>query len=263
MTNTSDLSRRGLLAGGAALGVAACADGASTKGEAEVVKVAAPGAGSVGAKPASPERGSEAQRTTAAAGGERPIVTMLGDSITAGYGLNAAQSLPVQLEAELARLGVPAGVRSAGVSGDTTSGGLARVDFSVQDDTDVAVVALGGNDMLQGTDVARVRANLDAIVGKLKARGMTVVLAGMMGPPQFGSYTQAFNRIYPDLAEKHGAYLYPFLLNGVALVQRYNQQDGIHPNAEGARLIAKGLAPVVAAAIRREPVSVRSVATAG
>jgi acyl-CoA thioesterase-1 len=188
---------------------------------------------------------------------------MLGDSITAGYGLNAAQSLPVQLEAELARLGVPARVRSAGVSGDTTSGGLARVDFSVQDDTDVAVVALGGNDMLQGTDVARVRANLDAIVGKLKARGMTVVLAGMMGPPQFGSYTQAFNRIYPDLAEKHGAYLYPFLLNGVALVQRYNQQDGIHPNAEGARLIAKGLAPVVAAAIRREPVSVRSVATAG
>jgi acyl-CoA thioesterase-1 len=159
-------------------------------------------------------------------------------------------------------MGVPARVRSAGVSGDTTSGGLARVDFSVQDDTDVAVVALGGNDMLQGTDPNRVRANLDAIIRKLEKRGMTVVLAGMMGPPQFGSYTQAFNAIYPDLAKKHGTYLYPFLLNGVALVQRYNQQDGIHPNAEGARLIAAGLAPVVAAAIRREPVTLESQAVA-
>jgi acyl-CoA thioesterase-1 len=229
------------------------------------VRVSSPGAGAIGPKPLDADRtgsGAAAPRTGGAAAGQRAIVTMLGDSITAGYGLSAAQSLPIQLEAALRDLGVPARVRSAGVSGDTTAGGLARVDFSVQDDTDVAVVALGGNDMLQGTDPGRVRANLDAIVRKLKARGMTVVLAGMMGPPQFGSYTQTFNRIYPDLAEQHGTYLYPFLLNGVALVERYNQRDGIHPNAEGARLIAAGLAPVVAAAIRREPVTVRAVAEA-
>jgi acyl-CoA thioesterase-1 len=136
------------------------------------VRVSSPGAGAIGPKPLDADRtgAGRAAPPGGAAPGQRPIVTMLGDSITAGYGLSSAQSLPVQLEAALRDLGVPARVRSAGVSGDTTAGGLARVDFSVQDDTDVAVVALGGNDMLQGTDPGRVSANLDAIVRKLKAR---------------------------------------------------------------------------------------------
>lgn len=190
--------------------------------------------------------------------GDLPIITVLGDSITAGLGLASAQALPAQLEAALGELGTPVRVRAAGVSGDTTAGGLARVDFSVQDDTHVCLVALGGNDLLQGVDPARVRANLDGIIRKLKAREITVVLAGMRGPPQFGSYTQAYDAVFTSLAEEHGTYLYPFLLNGVALVERYNQADGIHPNAEGARLIARGLAPVVAAAVEGQPISVEA-----
>jgi acyl-CoA thioesterase-1 len=180
---------------------------------------------------------------------EPAVVTVLGDSITAGYGLSANQALPVQLESVLRTQGTPVRVRGAGVSGDTTGGGLARVEFSVRPDTDVAVVALGGNDLLQGIDPARTRANLDAIISKLKARGITVVLAGMQAPPQLGTYAQEFNALYPELARKHDVALYPFLLQGVALMRQYNQQDGIHPNAEGARIIAAGLAPTVAKAV--------------
>ena len=178
------------------------------------------------------------------------MVTVLGDSITAGYGLSASQALPVQLESVLRAQGLPVRVRGAGVSGDTTGGGLARVDFSVQPDSDVVVVALGGNDLLQGIDPARTRANLDAIIGRLKARGHTVVLAGMQAPPQLGAYAAEFNALYPALARQHDVPLYPFLLQGVALMRQYNQQDGIHPNAEGARIIAAGLAPTVAQAVR-------------
>jgi acyl-CoA thioesterase-1 len=229
------LSRRGLLTGGLALGLAACERRAAT---------------SEAAPPAARTTPPAAAEPVPVPTGEQAIVTVLGDSITAGLGLPSAQALPIQLEAALTRAGLNTRVRAAGVSGDTTAGGLARVDFSVQDDTEVAVVALGGNDLLQGVDPARVRANLDAIITRLKARGITVVLAGMRGPPQFGTYTAAFDRVFPELASKHGVLLYPFLLEGVALVERYNQADGIHPNAEGARLIAEGLAPVVAAAIR-------------
>src|SRR5438132_1355671 len=117
----------------------------------------------------------------------RRVVTVLGDSITAGLGLPAAQALPAQLESRLARLGAPARVRGAGVSGDTTAAGLARVDFSVQGDTDVCVVALGGNDLLQGLDTAATRANLDRIVRRLKARRIGVVLAGLSAPAAIGA----------------------------------------------------------------------------
>lgn len=178
------------------------------------------------------------------------IVTLLGDSITAGLGLPSRDALPIRLEAEVNRLGGRARVRGAGVSGDTSAAGLARVDFSVQADTAVCVVALGGNDLLQGLDPRRTSQNLDRIVAKLKARRIKVVLAGMRPPPALGrSYARDFAAIFPALAKKHGAVLYPDLLAGVAGVPRLNQRDGIHPNAEGVKIIARSLAPTVVRAL--------------
>jgi acyl-CoA thioesterase-1 len=175
------------------------------------------------------------------------VVTVLGDSITAGYGLPAREALPAKLERELAKSVPGARVRGAGVSGDTTAGGLARVDFSVQKDTAVCVVALGGNDLLQGLDPRQTRANLDRIIGKLKARGITVVLAGITVPSALGrSYARDVAALYADLARKHEVTLYPNLLAGVAGDRRLNQRDGIHPNAQGVSIIAARLAPVVA-----------------
>jgi len=180
-----------------------------------------------------------------------PAITVLGDSITAGYGLKAQEALPVQLQAALARAGVAARVRNAGVNGDTTSGGLARLDRAVPKDTDVCVVALGGNDLLMGVAPARTKANLDAIVRRLKARGITPVLAGMRAPPLLGAaYQQAFDAVWPSLARAHGVALYPFLLEGVALDPRFNLSDRIHPNAQGVRIIAERLAPVVAKTLK-------------
>ena len=176
---------------------------------------------------------------------------MLGDSITAGYGLAAADALPAQLEIALQSLGLSVRVRSAGVSGDTTAGGLARVDFSVQDDTDLCIVALGGNDMLQGVDPSATRHNLDQIIRRLKARDIPILLAGMRAPPHYGAYAREFDKVFVDLARDDDVAAYPFLLNGVALDRRYNQADGIHPNAAGVKIIAASLAPVVADALAR------------
>ncbi|HEY0435714.1 MAG TPA: arylesterase [Phenylobacterium sp.] len=179
-----------------------------------------------------------------------PVVTMLGDSITAGYGLQQKDSLPIQLQAELTRRGVAAYVRGAGVSGDTTAGGAARADFSIRPDTAVVVVALGGNDLLQGIDPKSSYANLDRILTRLKERHMGVVLAGLQAPPELGKgYAQAFDAIFPELAKKHGVVLYPNLLAGVARNPALNQGDAIHPNAKGVKIIAARLAPVVAKAL--------------
>ena len=184
------------------------------------------------------------------AAGKPRIVTMLGDSITAGYGLPARDALPARLEAQLAKLAPGTRVRAAGVSGDTSAGGAARVDFSVQKDTAVCVVALGGNDLLQGLDPKQTRANLDRIIRRLKARGVTVVLAGLTAPTAIGrGYSREFGAIFPALARQHGVALYPDLLAGVAGNPRLNQRDGIHPNAVGVVLIAGKLAPVVARAL--------------
>ncbi len=178
------------------------------------------------------------------------VITMLGDSITAGYGLPAASALPNQLRLQLQKLGVPAQVRAAGVSGDTTAGGLARVDFSVRKDTDLVIVALGANDLMQGQDPKRTRANLDGIIRRLKARKVGVVLAGIAAPVEIGGgYARDFNAIWPALARAHGVPLYPNLIDGVARVPALNQPDGIHPNARGAAIIAARLAPVVARAL--------------
>lgn len=184
------------------------------------------------------------------AAGKPRIVTILGDSITAGLGLPAAQSLPVQLEAALKARGLNVRVRGAGVSGDTTQAGLARVDFSVQADTDLCIVALGGNDLLQGLDTRRTHDNLAGILKKLKARHIPTLLAGMRAPVAIGAgYARDFSAIYPSLARQYAVPLYPDLLAGVAGVPRLNQRDGIHPNPEGVRLIVQKLAPAVARAL--------------
>jgi len=182
-------------------------------------------------------------------GARGKVVTILGDSITAGLGLPAAAALPAQLGAALARLGAPAFVRGAGVSGDTTADGLARLDFSVQGDTDVCLVALGGNDLLQGLDPKAVRANLTAIVRRLKARRIAVVLAGQTAPRAVGAgYARDFGAVFPAVARSTRVALYPDLLAGVGTPLR--QGDGIHPNAAGVKVMAAGLAPLVARALR-------------
>jgi len=186
----------------------------------------------------------------ASAASHAPIITILGDSITAGLGLPAAQSLPAQLQIALRKLKPNAVVRGAGVSGDTTAGGLARVGFSVQDDTDLCIVALGGNDLLQGVDPKVTEANLDAIVKKLKARKIKVLVAGLAAPNGIGGdYGREFSALFPAVAKANKVAVYPNLLAGVALDQRLNQGDGIHPNAEGVLIVAKGLAPAVAKAL--------------
>ncbi len=180
----------------------------------------------------------------------RRIVTLLGDSITAGYGLRAGDALPAQLQAALGRLGLDVLVRGAGLSGDTTAGGLDRIDFSVQPDTEVCVVELGGNDVLQGLSPQTTRANLDRILVRLKARRIKAVLCGLHAPPTLNAgYARTFNAIYPDLARRHGVGLYPNLLAGVAMTPGLNQRDGLHPNPQGVKIIAARLATVVARAL--------------
>ncbi len=178
------------------------------------------------------------------------IVTMLGDSLTAGQGLPPAAALPAQLRLALARLGVKAEVRDAGVSGDTTADGLARIDADVGSDTDVCVVALGGNDMLQRIDPAVVRANLEKIVVGLQARRIGVVLAGLSAPLELGvAYARDFEAVFPSLSRAYRIALCRNLLDGVEGVPALNQSDGIHPNAQGVKIVADHLAPVVARAL--------------
>jgi len=182
------------------------------------------------------------------------VVTILGDSITAGYGLQQKDSLPIQLQAALQKLGVTAIVRGAGVSGDTSADGAGRLDFSVRPDTAVVVVALGGNDLLQGIDPNTTQANLEAIVRRLKARHMGIVLTGLHAPPELGrNYARDFNAVFPAVAKAHGVTLYPDLLAGVARNPALNQGDSIHPNAQGAAIVAGGLAPLVAKLLRARP----------
>jgi acyl-CoA thioesterase I len=179
-----------------------------------------------------------------------PLVTVLGDSITAGLGVAADRAMPAWLQRALDRMNLKARVRAFGVLGDTTSGGLARVD-RVPAETTVCVVALGGNDLLQGVEPSRTKANLRAIVQRLKERNIRVVLAGVRAPALLGvDYARRFSALYPELAREQGVFYAPDFFTGVIGVSRYMQRDGIHPNAEGARIIAERLAPVVAQALR-------------
>lgn len=176
-----------------------------------------------------------------------PVVTLLGDSVTAGYGLPAAQALPAQLQAALDRMHVPAQVRGAGVSGDTVADGLARVDFSVQADTRLCIVELGGNDLLQGVDPGSIRGNLSELLSRLRARRMAVIVTGVQAPPQIGAaYARAFDAAFAAAARAEGATFYPNLFAGVGRNPGLLQHDAIHPNAAGVRIIATRLAPVVA-----------------
>ena len=170
-----------------------------------------------------------------------------GDSLTSGWGLAARDAFPAQLERALHAAGrKTVRVIASGVAGDTSAGGRARLAWSLADRPDAAIVELGANDGLRGIDPASTYGNLDAILAELKRRGIPVLLAGMYAPPNLGSeYGEAFNAIYPQLAERHGVVLYPFFLEGVAVEPALNQPDGIHPNGDGVAVIVERILPYV------------------
>lgn len=171
---------------------------------------------------------------------------VLGDSLSAGYGLPANEAFPAQLERALRAKGHNVNVINAGVSGDTSAGGRARLDWSLADNPQAAIVELGANDGLRGIDPKSTVENLDAIVAALKAKQVSTLLAGMFAPPNLGAaYGKEFNAIYPSLAQKHGVALYPFFLDGVAAEKGLNQADGMHPNAKGVAVIVERILPAV------------------
>jgi acyl-CoA thioesterase-1 len=171
-------------------------------------------------------------------------IVVLGDSLVAGYGLGPGEAFPEKLALALADQGYNVEVENAGVSGDTSSGGLSRLDWSVGDGADLVIVELGANDALRGLPPEKTRQNLEAIITGLKSRNIEIVLAGMRAPPNMGEdYETRFNAIYPELSEKHGVPLYPFFLDGVAADPDLNQDDGIHPTAAGIDLIIERFLP--------------------
>ena len=175
---------------------------------------------------------------------DAPRIVCLGDSLTAGLGLSPEEAYPALLQRRLRDAGYPHEVMNAGVSGDTSAGGLRRLDWSIDGETRVLVVALGANDGLRGLPVASLSRNLTEIVERAQARGIRVLLAGMEAPPNFGpGYVQEFRQAYADVATRTKVPLVPFLLEGVAGISALNQADGIHPTAEGQRRIADLLWP--------------------
>jgi acyl-CoA thioesterase-1 len=194
-----------------------------------------------------------AQVPAAAKDGEKPVhLVVLGDSLSAGYGLAGSEAFPAVLERRLAEAGQNVKVTNAGVSGDTTAGGLARLDWAVPEGTDAVIVELGANDMLRGQPVAAARANLERIIHRLKARGIAVMLAGMRASRNLGDeYANAFDQIYPALADKYDVMLYPFFLAGVALDPALNQRDGMHPTAKGVEVIVRKITPSVVELLER------------
>lgn len=184
---------------------------------------------------------------TPAAASAKPVkLVVLGDSLTAGYGLPANAAFPARLQQALRGKSLDVEIVNAGVSGDTTSGGRDRLDWSVPPDTAAVIVELGANDALRGLDPKVSRAALDEILTKLKARNIAVLLCGMLAPPNYGAdYAQAFNSLYPELAKKHGVPLYPFFLDGVAGKADLNLPDGMHPTAAGVDVIVGRILPTV------------------
>lgn len=176
-----------------------------------------------------------------------PEIVAFGDSLTAGFGLPEKESFPEQLQARLKKDGIDAQVVNAGNSGDTTTDGLARLDWSLKDKPDIVILELGANDALRGVDPKTVRANLDKMIGKIQASGAKVLLAGMRSLANWGEdYAREFERIYPELAQARGVALYPFFLDGVALDPKLNQADGLHPNEHGVAIVVDHIAPYVA-----------------
>jgi acyl-CoA thioesterase-1 len=188
-----------------------------------------------------------------AAGAERTVrIVALGDSLTAGYGLPADAAFPAKLERALKAKGVAAEITNAGVSGDTASAGLARLDWSVPEGTDAVIVELGGNDMLRGVDPQVTRRALTEIVRRLTGRRIAVLIAGMRAAPNLGpDYGRNFETIYSDLATEYEALLYPFFLDGIAADARLNQRDGLHPTAAGVEAIVARILPKVEELVAR------------
>jgi acyl-CoA thioesterase-1 len=203
--------------------------------------------------PPFPQRPGPAANTgasSAPAATAGPRIVILGDSLTAGLGLPVNQSYPALLQERLKAEGSSYQIVNAGVSGDTSAGGLSRLDWALDGDVRVLIVALGGNDALRGLPPEQLKENLAAIITRAQQRGITVILAGMEAPPNYGrDYIVAFHQVYPALAKEYHVALVPFLLDGVAGRDALNQRDGIHPTADGARIVAdnvwKVLNPVV------------------
>ncbi len=179
----------------------------------------------------------------------KPIrIVVLGDSLSAGLGLPGQEAFPARLQKALTDKGLDVEISNAGVSGDTASGGRDRLDWSVPDGTQGVIVELGANDALRGIDPKITRDALSDIVGRLKARGIAVMLCGMLAPPNNGKdYASQFDAIYPDLAKSYGVALYPFFLDGVAADAKLNQADGMHPTAQGVDIIVNRILPTVQA----------------
>ena len=184
-------------------------------------------------------------RPTVVKAADRPVkIVALGDSLTAGYNLPASAAFPVKLEKALKAKGHAVEIANAGVSGDTASGGLARLDWSVPEGTDAVIVELGANDMLRGIDPAVTRRALEEIVRRLTDRRIPVLLAGMRAIPNLGvEYAQGFEAIYAELAAKYDVLLYPFFLEGIATDAKLNQRDGVHPTAAGIDKVVAGVLP--------------------
>jgi acyl-CoA thioesterase-1 len=187
------------------------------------------------------------------ANAQAPVkIVAFGDSLTAGYGLPDNDGFVPRLQAALAAKGIAADIQNAGVSGDTASDGLARLDWSVPEHTDAVILELGANDMLRGIKPEVTRNALDAILRRLAARHIAVLLCGMRSAPNLGAdYGQAFERIYPDLAAKYDVLLYPFFLDGVAADLKLTQHDGLHPNGAGVGVIVQRIVPKVEELIAR------------
>lgn len=177
----------------------------------------------------------------------KPVTILaLGDSLTAGLGLASEESFPAKLEAALQAKGHDVRVINAGVSGDTAQAGLSRLDWALTEDVQALIVELGANDVLRGLDPAQAETALDAILAKAAERQLPVLLAGMRAPPNLGAdYVERFDTIYPRLAEKHQALIYPFFLDGVATDPAFNQADGLHPNGKGVDVVVTRILPSV------------------
>jgi len=180
-------------------------------------------------------------------------IVALGDSLTAGYGLARQDAFPEQLEKALKAKGVAVEIENAGVSGDTASGGLSRLDWSVGEGTDAVILELGGNDLLRGVDPAVTQRALETIVERLKARNIEVMIAGMRAPPNMagGDFMPRFEAIFSGLAAKYNLVYYPFFLEGIAAQAKFALQDGMHPNAAGVSQIVTGIMPKVEELIAR------------
>ena len=183
---------------------------------------------------------------TATASQDSYKLAALGDSLTAGYGLQGPDSFPIQLQNLLKNKGYNVSVQNAGVSGDTAAGGLARLDWSLGNDVDGVIIELGANDALRGISPGSTRTSLENIIARLKQRKIDVLLTGMLAPPNLGpDYADSYNAIFPNLAKKYNLVFYPFFLKDVAAVPSLNQPDGIHPTAAGVKIIVRNLLPKV------------------